>query len=135
MSDKIWLDLNEISELTGEVKETVRRKWKRGEYVSKHRIEGKKKIYFVQLSSIPKSAQEKYINKNNPDFKDVAVIEDNAVIYSKASITARKQADKYLELINLTKYMKHSAIVEFLQDWNEKHPDKKSSYASLHSLF
>ena len=132
MSDKIWLDLKEISELTGEVKETVRRKCKRGEYVSKHRIEGKKKIYFVQLSSIPKSAQEKYFNKNNPDFKDVAVIEDNAEIYSKASITARKQADKYLELINLTKYMKHSAIVEFLQDWNEKHPDKKSSYASLH---
>ena len=132
MSDKIWLDLEEISELTGEVKETVRRKCKRGEYVSKHRIDGKKKIYFVQLSSIPKSAQEKYFNKNNPDFKDVAVIEDNAEIYSKASITARKQADKYLELINLTKYMKHSAIVEFLQDWNEKHPDKKSSYASLH---
>ena len=132
MSDKTWLDLEEISELTDEVKETVRRKCKRGEYVSKHRIEGKKKIYFVQLSSIPKSAQEKYFNKNNPDFKDVAVIEDNAEIYSKASITARKQADKYLELINLTKYMKHSAIVEFLQDWNEKHPDKKSSYASLH---
>ena len=33
MSDKIWLDLEEISELTGEVKETVRRKCKRGEYV------------------------------------------------------------------------------------------------------
>lgn len=132
MSDKIWLDLEAISELTGEIKETVRRKCKRGEYISKHRIEGKKKLYFIQLSSIPKPAQEKYFNKNNPDFKDVAVIEDNAEIYSKASIAARKQADKYLELINLTKYMKHSAIVKFLQDWNEKHPDKKSSYASLH---
>ncbi len=102
MSDKIWLDLEEISELTGEIKETVRRKCKRGEYVSKHRIEGKKKLYFVQLSSIPKLAQEKYFNKNNPDFKDVAVIENNAELYAKASITARKQADKYLELINLT---------------------------------
>lgn len=132
MSDKIWLDLEMISELTGEIKETVRRKCKRGEYVSKHRIEGKKKLYFVQLASIPKLAQEKYFNKNNPDFKDVAVLENNAELYAQASITARKQADKYLELINLTKYMKHSAIVEFLQDWNEKHPDKKSSYASLH---
>lgn len=47
MSDKIWLDLEAISELTGEIKETVRRKCKRGEYVSKHRIEGKKKLYFV----------------------------------------------------------------------------------------
>lgn len=28
--------------------------------------------------------------------------------------------------------MKQSAIVEFLQDWNEKPPDKKSSCASLH---
>lgn len=27
--------------------------------------------------------------------------------------------------------MKHSAIIEFLQDWNEKYPDKKSSYSAL----
>ena len=27
--------------------------------------------------------------------------------------------------------MKHKEIVEFLEDWNEKHPDKKSSYSAL----
>ena len=132
MSNEIWLTIEEVSELTQEVKETVRRKCKRGEYVSKHKIEGKRKLYFVQLNSLSESAQENYFNKLNPDFNDVAVIENNAELYAKASITARKQADKYLELINLTKYMKHSAIIEFLQDWNEKYPDKKSSYASLH---
>ena len=132
MSNEIWLTIEEVSELTQEVKETVRRKCKRGEYVSKHKIEGKRKLYFVQLNSLPEVAQENYLNKLNPDFNDVAVLENNAELYAKASITARKQADKYLELINLTKYMKHSAIIEFLQDWNEKHPDKKSSYASLH---
>lgn len=132
MSNEIWLTIEEVSELTQEVKETVRRKCKRGEYVSKHKIEGKRKLYFVQLNSLPEVAQENYFNKLNPDFNDVAVLENNAELYAKASITARKQADKYLELINLTKYMKHSAIIEFLQDWNEKYPDKKSSYASLH---
>ena len=132
MSNEIWLTIEEVSELTQEVKETVRRKCKRGEYVSKHKIEGKRKLYFVQLNSLPESTQENYFNKLNPDFNDVAVIENNAELYAKATITARKQADKYLELINLTKYMKHSAIIEFLQDWNEKYPDKKSSYASLH---
>ena len=132
MSNEIWLTIEEVSELTQEVKETVRRKCKRGEYVSKHKIEGKRKLYFVQLNSLPEVAQENYFNKLNPDFNDVAVLENNAELYAKATITARKQADKYLELINLTKYMKHSAIIEFLQDWNEKHPDKKSSYASLH---
>ena len=132
MSNEIWLTIEEVSELTQEIKETVRRKCKRGEYVSKHKIEGKRKLYFVQLNSLSESAQENYLNKLNPDFDDVAVLENNAELYAKATITARKQADKYLELINLTKYMKHSAIIEFLQDWNEKYPDKKSSYASLH---
>ena len=132
MSNEIWLTIEEVSELTQEVKETVRRKCKRGEYVSKHKIEGKRKLYFVQLNSLSEVAQENYFNKLNPDFDDVTVLEKNAELYAKATITARKQADKYLELINLTKYMKHSAIIEFLQDWNEKYPDKKSSYASLH---
>ena len=27
--------------------------------------------------------------------------------------------------------MKHKEIKEFLQDWNLKHPDKKSSYSAL----
>ncbi len=27
--------------------------------------------------------------------------------------------------------MKQKEIVEFLKDWNEKHPDKKSSYSAL----
>ena len=85
----------------------------------------------MQLNSLPEVAQENYFNKLNPDFNDVAVIENNAELYAKASIPARKQADKYLELINLTKYMKHSGIIEILQDWNEKHPDKKSSYSAL----
>jgi len=132
MSNEIWLTIEEVSELTQEVIETVRRKCKRGEYVSKHKIEGKRKLYFVQLNSLSEVAQENYLNKLNPDFDDVAVLENNAELYAKATIKARKQADKYLELINLTKYMKHSAIVEFLRDWNEKYPDKKSSYASLH---
>ena len=76
----------------------------------------------MQLNSLPEVAQENYFNKLNPDFNDVAVIENNAELYAKASTPARKQADKYLELINLTKYMKHSGIIEILQDWNEKHP-------------
>lgn len=122
MSNEIWLTIEEVSELTQEAKETVRRKCKRGEYVSKHKIEGKRKLYFVQLNSLPEVAQENYLNKLNLDFDDVAVLENNAELYAKATIKARKQADKYLELINLTKYMKHSGIIEILQDWNEKHP-------------
>ena len=75
MSNEIWLTIEEVSELTQEVKETVRRKCKRGKYVSKHKIEGKRKLYFVQLNSLPEVDQENYLNKLNPDFNDVAVLE------------------------------------------------------------
>lgn len=56
MSNEIWLTIEEVSELTQEVKETVHSKCKRGEYVSKHKIEGKRKLYFVQLNSLPEVA-------------------------------------------------------------------------------
>ena len=34
MDNSIWLTIEDVSRLTGEIKETVRRKCKRGEYIS-----------------------------------------------------------------------------------------------------
>jgi len=43
----------------------------------------------------------------------------------------KETSKKYVELIEKTAGMKHEEIKEFLLDWNERHPDKKSSYSAL----
>ena len=43
MAEDIWLSMEEVCELTHEVKETVRRKCKRGEYSCTYDKKGKEK--------------------------------------------------------------------------------------------
>ena len=62
MTEKIWLTIDEVCSLTSEIKETVRRKCKRGEYFSTFTKNGRFKIYSIKLSSLPLQFQEKYLN-------------------------------------------------------------------------
>lgn len=72
---------------------------------------------------LPEAAKNKYFG--------IKINAQHSKFYKESPSWAKKQAKKYVELIELTKGMKHKEIVEFLKDWNEKHPDKKSSYSSL----
>ncbi len=123
MSKEIWLSVDEVSHLSEETKETVRRKCKRGEYVAVFEKQGKYKNYFISLDSLPLEFKRKYY-KQKEDNKD-------SKFYKKAPTWAKKQASKYLELIELIQGMKHKEIVEFLENWNRENPDKKSSYSAL----
>lgn len=123
MSQDIWLSVEEVCVLTDEVKETVRRKCKRGEYSCTFEKNGKYKNYLVNLDSLPEAAKNKYFG--------IKINAQHSKFYKESFAWAKKQAKKYVELIELTKGMKHKEIVEFLKNWNKKHPDKKSSYSSL----
>ncbi len=123
MSQDVWLSVEEVCTLTGEVKETVRRKCKRSEYSCTFEKDGKYKNYLVNLDSLPEAAKNKYFG--------IKINTRHSKFYKESPAWAKKQAKKYVELIKLTKGMKHKEIVEFLKDWNEKHPDKKSSYSAL----
>ena len=123
MAEDIWLSMEEVCELTHEVKETVRRKCKRGEYSCTYDKKGKYKNYLINLDSLPETAKNKY--------NGIKINVQHSKFYKESPSWAKKQAKKYVELIEKTTGMKHKEIVEFLQDWNSKHPDKKSSYSAL----
>lgn len=121
-----WIDINELSNTLGVLRETLRRNCLSDKYIYKVQKDGKNKIYYILLSTLPEDYQNKYINNsiqkdNNLDLE----------IYSNAPEWARKQADKYLNLINFTAAMSHREVKEFLSNWNIQNPQKKSSYQSL----
>lgn len=123
MSKDIWLSTEEVCDLTGDVKETVRRKCKRGEYSCTFEKNGKYKNYLINLDSLPEAAKNKYYG--------IKINVQHSKFYKDSPAWAKKQAKKYVELIEKTAGKKHKEIKEFLLDWNEKHPDKKSSYSAL----
>ena len=130
MDNEIWLKIEDVCRLTGESKETVRRKCKRGEYISSFVKNGRYKIYSVLLSSLPIKYQDEYKNINNNEInKKIAT---NCEEYALAPLWSRKQADKYLELFSLTDNMKYTEIIDFIKNWNMQYPNKKVSYTSYY---
>jgi len=123
-----WVNINDLSAILGVLRETLRRNCVAGKYIFRVQKSGKNKIYYILLSTLPEDYQNKYINNsiqkdNNLDLE----------IYSNAPEWSRKQADKYLNLINLTAAMSHREVKAFLSNWNIQNPPKKSSYQSLMS--
>ena len=113
MNNEIWLSIEEVSALTEEIKETVRRKCKREEYVSTFTKNGRFKVYSILLSSLPLEYQNRYLQKDSKNEEQIIDISDATEEYALAPLWARKQADKYMLLINQTKNMRYKEILEF----------------------
>ena len=130
MTNEIWLSIEDVCSLSNEKIETARRKCKSGIYTSKFEKEGKFKKYSILLASLPESVQKKYIENNVSKDESVNVIQENCDSYANAPEWARKQADKYLEIFNLTEGLNFKETKAFLEDWNLNNPDRKIAYSS-----
>ena len=128
MQTEVWLTIDEVCSLSGEIKETVRRKCKRLQYVSKYERRGKYKIYYILLTSLPEEYQAKYLSKENEVIDETC----NSNEYATAPSWARKQADKYMEIFSLTKGMSYTEVVNFLTAWNIQNPNKTICYNSYY---
>lgn len=127
---EVWLTVDEVCSLSGEIKETVRRKCKREEYVSKFVKKDKFKIYYILLESLPKTIRNKYLQaKKNNEAESIA---DSNNEYAIAPAWARKQVDKYSEVIVKTRNMSYQEVLDYLQKWNILHPDKNMSYTAYY---
>ena len=125
MIQQNWIDINELSNTLGVLRETLRRNCLSDKYIYKVQKDGKNKIYKILVSSLPKNYQDKYFSNLVP--QDNIELE----IYSNAPDWARKQAEKYLNLFELTAGMKYKEIEEFLSKWNKTNPENKTSYQSI----
>ncbi len=120
-----WVNINDLSAILGVLRETLRRNCVACKYIYKVQKDGKNKIYKILVSSLPKNYQDKYFSNLIP--QDNIELE----IYSNAPDWARKQAEKYLNLFELTAGMKYKEIEEFLSKWNKTNPENKTSYQSI----
>lgn len=129
MQNSKWVDLKELAKILEIKSETLRRGCVSNKYICRFIKTGKFKHYEIEISSLPPNYQKKYNNKTQ-----TAKIKDlNSQDYNNAPAWAKKQADKYLELIAVTDGMTHSQIIDFLKIWNREHPEKAACYTSIYN--
>ncbi|MFI3301165.1 MAG: DNA-binding domain-containing protein [Candidatus Gastranaerophilales bacterium] len=127
-TNETWISIDKFCALTDVKKETVRRKCKNENYVVKFEKQGRNKIYYILFSSVELELQSKITASNNQlDNK----AQQNINTYSDAPSWAKEQVDKYLGLFNSIENLSYNETLDFIQKWNEKNPDKKTSYPAI----
>ena len=129
---KDWIDLDELAGILRCNKETLRRKCVSGEIVSRYEKEGKYKKYQINLNSLSVKDREKYESQAFKRDEKIKNACQNSLYYKNAPEWAKNQADKYLEIINLTQNMKRNDLKNFVEQWNKSNPDKPTSLSCIY---
>ncbi|MDA8101007.1 MAG: hypothetical protein M0042_15420, partial [Nitrospiraceae bacterium] len=66
-----------------------------------------------------------------PSVRPASEEEIESELYAAAPEWARRQADKYLQIIRAASCLKGAALRQFIIEWNSSHPDVKTSYDSI----
>ncbi len=126
-----WITVQEVADLQDVTVRAIRKSIKK--YKAKTIVSNGGKQYRIQLSSLPISAQQKYFESKGISFTpELTDDEISATVdmesYTNAPVYARKKADKYMSILKASEGMKGTALKSFINDWNRKHPDMKTSY-------
>ena len=130
MCNPEWIELKKLAVILGCKEETLRRNCVAKKYICRFNQSGKFKKYEIDINSLPEKDLLKYQKKlsklNNTD------ICSSSEYYTNAPEWSKKQADKYLELLSLTKGMKRNALEVFVKNWNKDFPDNPTSVQSIY---
>lgn len=127
-NNNIWLSQNEACTLLKLKPKTLRQKCRDGSFSFKIQKNNNQTTYCVLLKSLPQKYQDKYFNV---DIIQEKVINQN---YSDAPEWAKIQAEKYISVLNSCKYLSGKKLKCFIDDWNNKNPDFKTSYQSINRM-
>ncbi len=86
----------------------------------------------VQLTSVEiVSTKTGEVLNSCPAIQPLSYEEIESEIYAAAPEWAKRQADKYLRIVQATSGLKGAALRQFITEWNGQNPDLKTSYDSV----
>lgn len=130
MRNPEWIELEKLAVILECKEETLRRNCVAKKYICRFNQTGKFKKYEIDINSLPEKDLLKYQKKlSKLNNKDIC---SSSEYYTNAPEWSKKQADKYLELLSLTKGMKRNALEAFVKNWNKDFPDNTTSVQSIY---
>lgn len=115
-----WVSIRDASSLLNVTEKTIKNRCYGGKYIYKIVWENNSKLIYIHSSSLPKQS----------DFN----IEDEnltTVSFANAPSWAKSQAKKYVNILKLSATYKGVELQNFINEWNLKNPNNKTSYSSL----
>ena len=144
-----WLTIDEVCKMTGQKKETVRRKCKSKIYESKFIKNGKTKEYFVLKSCICKNKQkspvierflqtlgapQKYTKVSLEKFNRFKDMEEKHFFESQPAY-AQRFIYKYLTVLRLAGNLRGKELREYLKKLGKNYPKYKMAFSSYMRYF
>jgi len=118
----VWLAQDDACDILGIKLRTLKEYCYRSKFIYKIKKIKNKNVFFVlrdsNFENLIKKDEEFVVSENDPK-------------YSEASAWAKAQADKYIELLELSQGKKGNELFEFVDKWNLLNPDKKTCYSSI----
>ncbi len=116
-----WVSIDDVSNVLNLSVKTVKEQCRIGKLNHKIFRIGKKSEYWISFNSLPEYAQLKLQGLANPELQK----------YSDAPNWAKSQADKYLDLFEVTDNKYGKELRKYIADWNVKNPQNRTSYQSI----
>jgi len=139
-SDEKWISLEQAVALTGFAPETIRRKCKKGEYITKSCKNGKYKNYSILKSSIYKVSTTKLNNilvKDNMsqinfkfDIDSLFSDSQQQKLFDDAQEYNKHHIIKYLNIFKLTNGLRGNELKKMLNQIAAQNPNYRISYSS-----
>ena len=131
----IWISTEKVAELLGISERHVRRQLPLWEY--EWQVENGKKVIKVNARSLPKEACDKYIEGLLPELSDVSRRNDDidtvTRAYDRSCGRSKKNFDKWtLILLKCDGITGTKELGRFVDEWNRKHPEMKTSIKSIY---
>ena len=119
-----WYLVEDVSPAIELTEKTLKEQCRNGLYSYKVVKKNNKTNYYINQKSLPDEVINKLENIN----------EEPSNEYSSAPFWAKQQAHKYINIIKATAELKGVELEKYIEDWNEKHPDFKTSYPSIKKM-
>ncbi len=117
----IWISISEACRLLNLKEKTVKDYCRSGKISYKVELIKKSLNYFIRFDSLPNYAKNKVISNSQESKKK----------YSEAPDWAKIQAEKYINVIHQSENLKGEELKDFIEKWNIKNPQFKTSYPSI----
>jgi hypothetical protein len=121
-----WIDENQAANLLGLKVETLRKKSRAGEFTFKVIKKDGKVLYSILFASLSHKLQNRFFN-----IPSVQI--NNNVQYSEAPEWAKRQAEKYVTILQQSDGLNGKELKTFIEEWNKINSEYQTSYSAINN--
>ena len=116
-----WISIIDACKILNLREKTLKNRCYNGQLNYKIERKNNRNQYFIRFDSISEYGKKIVLGNTNAEMQS----------YSEAPKWAKKQAEKYIEILKSSHNLHGNALSDFIKEWNKNNPDDTTSYNSV----